>query len=93
MREAVETYPTEPSPWTVEVNVVLRNGVETMPRRFGDERNPAVWKAIVVDMIEVPSPWTVEVNVGVERNPEVCRPNVVETRDAVDRKPAVWYPY
>jgi hypothetical protein len=30
---------------------------------------------------------------GDERNPEVCRPNVVETRDAVDRKPAVWYPY
>jgi hypothetical protein len=30
---------------------------------------------------------------GDERNPEVCRPKVVEMSDAVDRNPAVWYPY
>jgi hypothetical protein len=90
----------------VEAKLVFRNGVETMPKRLGDERNPAVWKAIVVDVIEVPSPWTVEVKLvfrngvdtrperlGDERNPEVCRPKVVETSDAVDRNPAVWYPY
>jgi hypothetical protein len=58
--------------------------VDTRPERLGVEINPAVWKAIVVDVIEVPSPWTVEVKLvfrklvdtrperlGDERNPAV----------------------
>jgi hypothetical protein len=71
---------------TVEFNVVLRNAVEIRPRRFGVERNPAVWKAIVVDTSEAvetylvePSPWTVETKLVL--------------RNGVERNPAVWYPY
>jgi hypothetical protein len=75
---------------TVEFNVVFRNAVEIRPRRFGVERNPAVWKVFcrpkVVDTSEAvetylvePSPWTVETKLVL--------------RNGVERNPAVWYPY
>jgi hypothetical protein len=40
--DALETYPAEPRPSTVEFSCDVRYAVETKVRRFGAETNPAV---------------------------------------------------
>ncbi len=79
MRDAVEMYPMDPNPPTVE-------------SRFAEDKNPAVWRPIVVEMRAVlrvpaemypaePNPSTVEVIFTKEIPPG---PNAVEKEEIAD---------
>ena len=90
VKDKVETYPAVPNPATVEVMAVIL--VPPGPKAVEKEDRAALIED-VKDNVEtypiVPRPATVDVITGVERNPDIWRPRVVETKDKEETYPAV----